>query len=64
MPKRSACSFDSAVVPPVRNQIAIDPMMEAKPRTKQILLIKAYFFEFIYLKWIIEKLRRMRFTVT
>ena len=38
MPKRSAWAWASAVVPPVRNQIAIDPMIEAKPRMKQSLL--------------------------
>ena len=34
IPKRSACALDSAASPPVRNQIAIDPIMDAKPRTK------------------------------
>ena len=35
IPKRSAWAFDSANSPPVRNQIAIDPMIEANPRMKQ-----------------------------
>lgn len=38
IPKRSACAFDSGSVPPVRNQTAIDAMIEAKPRMKQVLL--------------------------
>ncbi len=37
IPKRSAWAFDSASSPPVRNQIAIDPMIEANPRMKQRL---------------------------
>lgn len=37
IPKRSAWAFVSASSPPVRNQIAIDPMIEANPRTKQRL---------------------------
>jgi hypothetical protein len=35
IPKRSAWAFDSAASPPVRNQIAMEPKMEANPRTKQ-----------------------------
>ena len=35
IPKRSAWAFDSASSPPVKNQIAIDPMIEANPRIKQ-----------------------------
>lgn len=48
IPKRSACACDSAVSSPVRNQIAIDPMMEAKPKMKLILLNNAHFCEFIF----------------
>lgn len=35
MPNRSACAFDSTVSPPVRNQIAIEPIMDANARKKQ-----------------------------
>ena len=38
IPNRSACAFESASVPPVRNHTAIDVMIEAKPKTKQALL--------------------------
>jgi hypothetical protein len=35
IPKRSACAFDSTASPPVRNQMAIEPIMDANPSTKQ-----------------------------
>ena len=35
IPKRSACAFDSAASPPVRNHMAIEPIMDANPSTKQ-----------------------------
>ena len=35
MPKRSACAFDSADSPPVKNHMAIEPIMDTNPSTKQ-----------------------------
>lgn len=46
IPKRSACAVESGVVPPVRNQIAIDPKIEAKPRMKHSVLSCLIIFEF------------------
>jgi hypothetical protein len=38
----------SGVVPPARNQIAIEPAIEAKPRKKQTLLSDLSGFDFIH----------------
>ena len=35
MPNRSACAFDSAASPPVKIHMAIEPIMDANPSTKQ-----------------------------
>ena len=35
MPNRSACALDSAASPPVKNHMAIEPIMETNPSTKQ-----------------------------
>ena len=35
IPKRSACALASADSPPVKNQMAIEPIMETNPSTKQ-----------------------------
>ena len=38
IPNLSPCAWVSAALPPVRNQIAIDPIIETKPRIKHRLL--------------------------
>ena len=35
IPNLSAWAFDSAASPPVKNQMAMEPRMDANPRTKQ-----------------------------
>lgn len=47
IPKRSAWAWVSEVVPPVKNQMAIEPMIDTNPRTKQMLLSSFSFCEFI-----------------
>lgn len=49
IPKRSAWAWDSGAVPPVRNQMAMEPMIDAKPRTKQRLLSMVYCAGFMVL---------------
>ena len=35
IPNLSACAFDSAASPPVKNQMAMEPKMDTNPRKKQ-----------------------------
>ena len=55
IPKRSACAWDSGSVPPVRNQIAIEPMIDAKPRMKQRLLRGLRGAFMVWIEWSTER---------
>jgi hypothetical protein len=49
IPNRSECACSSGVLPPVRYQIAIDAMIEAKPSTRLTRLSTFNCFVFIIL---------------